>query len=236
MNQGKRYILYTVIALCGATVLAMAATRVYMATVDDSTPGWLRSVISLGLAVEKNEIPEPTVQTTATTAADLEKLRDFTRIAVNGDLTAEIVSAAEYKVSLTSASSQTWSVATEYQKNGLLALTGGPGTEGAVLRVEAPLLTSIDAQRLRQLTLRGWQAPTLAVRVKNVASAYLEEGAVGHWVLNAETPVVLQLDKATIAFGLDITSSGRISIDGADGRELFNLSGTRSHVTLKSRQ
>ncbi len=51
MKQGKRCIRNTVLALFGISVLVTAAERVYVAVVDEHTPQWLRSVMSLGLAV-----------------------------------------------------------------------------------------------------------------------------------------------------------------------------------------
>jgi hypothetical protein len=234
MNQGKRYIRNTMLALLGATFLGTVANRIYNATVDDNTPGWQRSILSLGLAVEKNDIPEPPTKSTITTHAELAALRDFNQISVSGDLTVEIVSAAEYKVTLTPASTQPWSVATEHQKNGLLKLAGGHGSEGAALRIEAPALSSIEAQNLRQLTMRGWQSPELKVRMKNVAGARIKESAGGHWTLNAETPIALELDKATISGVFDIKSSGEISIHHEDGTKMMSLSGTSAHAIFKS--
>lgn len=233
MNQGKRYILYTVLALCGATTLAMAATRVYVATVDDNTPRWLRNVISLGLAVEMN--PGPPTLLTATAPDKMATLRDFNQVIVDGDFTVEIVSAAEYKVSLTSASTQPWSISAALQKYGPLTLTAGAGSEGAVLRIETPALTSIDARNLRQLTIHGWQIPALALRMKNLGGVRIEESSGKSWTLSAETPTTLQLDRATFAGDISFKSSGRISFQNAeDGKTLLGVVGNESRVTFRS--
>jgi hypothetical protein len=234
MNQGKRCIHYTVLALLGATLLGTAAERLYQATVDNSKPGWLRSVASLGLVVHRNTVPEPAHQMTATATEQLASLRGFTRLQVEGDLGVEIISAAEYKVSLAPASDRPWSIATSPGRNGLLAITGGPGTEGSTLRVEAPALTSIEATNLRQLAIRGWHTPDLTLRTKNLTDARIEESSVERWTLNAATPVVLQLDTATISAGLDMKYSGQIRVRGANDKAIASLDGTGGRITIKT--
>lgn len=215
MNQGKRYILYTALALCGATTLAMAATRVYIATVDDTTPTWLRRVISLGLAVEQNDIPVPPNLSTITTPAGLQQLRDFDQIRVEGDFALEIIGASQHKVTLIPASSRTWRLDTAQHKNGLLHITGGSGTAGAVLRLETPMLSSLVVLGSRMMTVDGIEAPELAVVVKNVPRAHLKQNKVTHWNINAESSLEVLIDKpvrGSAPSTYKMTGSGPINI------------------------
>jgi hypothetical protein len=234
MNQGKRYIRNTVIAMAGVTVLVVVAQRIYASTVDAGTPQWLRSVLSLGFEVTVNPAPSPLAQISQ--AAVLAELRDFRQISVEGDFAVEVVSAPQYKVSLIPASSEAWTIGSAWQQGAMLRLKGGKGSEGAVLRIEAPVLTRIEAQGLRQLTVRGWKAQEMTIRTKNVANVRLEDSAVGRWILNAETPVVLHADQATAAAGLDFQTSGTISIYGADGKKMVDMQGKGGRVSIRAKK
>jgi hypothetical protein len=234
MNQGKRYIRNTMLALLGVTFLGTVANRIYNATVDDNTPGWQRSILSLGLAVENNDIPEPPTKSTITTHAELAALRDFNQISVFGDFTVEIVRASEYKVTLTPAD-QPWHIDTEQYKNGQLTITGGSVIAGAVLRIETPALVSIGATVVRQLRVLGWQNTDLKILLKSVAEIQVRDSAGGHWTLNAKTPTLLQLDKATALGGFDIKSSGRVSIQDHNN-EVVNLLGASASASYKSKK
>jgi hypothetical protein len=232
MNQGKRHIRYTVFVLAGLTVLMTGAARLYASAVDENTPHWLRSVMSLGLAVSVHHEPAPPVEISQ--AAGLATLRDFTQLGVEGDFAVEVVSAPQYRVSLVPANGQAWSIGAQWQKDGLLRLKGGAGSQGAVLRIEAPMLTSIEAQDLMQLTVRGWMAKKMTLRMKNLDGVHLQDSVVEQWILNAESPVSIQVDKATLSAGLDIRGNGKMSINDADGKKLADLWGTGGRVSIRS--
>jgi hypothetical protein len=230
MNQGKRHIRNTMIALCGITLLIVVAGRIHASVADASTPQWLRNVMSLGLAVVVIRAPSP--QVAISQASGLAELRDFRRISVEGDFAVEVVSAPQYKVSLVPASDHPWRIGAERLQDGLLRLTAGSGTAGAVLRVEAPVLTGIEAQGLTQLTLRGWNAEEMTIRVKNVAGLGIEESAVERWILNAETPIDVRADKATFSAGLTVRGSGQIDIEGPAGK--IKLRGTNAQFSIRT--
>jgi hypothetical protein len=235
MNQGKRYILYTILAVCGVTVVVTAATRLYATAVEENTPQWKRRMMSLGLAVAvKNEpVPESSIRSALQgneRIVDLSPFRDLKSIAVEGEVAVEIISAPEYRL-IMPAAGVTWSMATEQKGGGQLRIKAD-GTEGVTLRIEAPTISSIEAQSLRRLTIRGWQAVELTVRVRNLDDVHLEECIVGRWILHAETPVALKVDKATTSAGLNMRHYGQIRVDGAGGQTM-NLRGTGGYVSIR---
>ena len=228
MNQGKRYILYTTCALGGLTLLLATASWVSASVDEANTPRWQRTLLSLGLQMQDNRKRETPTQ--PITLADAGQLR-FTRIDVDGDFAVEAVTAPVHKVSLVSGK-PTSILAAQGEQGDLLKLTGGPDSAGAVLRIEAPALAHIEAANLRQLTVRGSQAPEFTIRTKKVAALRIEESAVGRWILKAETPVEVLADKATMSAGLNIDASGNIDFQSHDGK--VKLRGNGGKIMIKS--
>jgi hypothetical protein len=239
MNRGKRYIRNTVLVLIGMTVLLTAASKLHASVVTPDTPSWLRILISLGQSVEVSRQHAP--QSQPVRIEDAGALR-FTRIRVDGEFAVEVIAAPLHKVSLVGPDGQAGSVKAKGQQGGLLALEGSAGGEGAVLRIEAPALTSIDAQGLPQLTIRGFQAPALLVSTKKVARIVLENNDIEQWNLESLTPVEVEADKATIAAGLNILASGffslnggqKIKFNGSSGQ--FHFSGAEGEITIRFRK
>jgi hypothetical protein len=229
MNQGRRYIGNSVIALLAVTVLLAAISRLYASTVHENTPQWLRRVISLGLKIES----QPVTQTKAPELLDVRNLGPFTGIRAEGDFAVEVIAGPAHKVTLERADGgQGWNIDVESQKDGVLRFSRAPGSAGDVLRIEAPVLTSIQAHGLRYLTIRGWKAPEFTLRVKDLAEVRLEDTAVERWIIHSESPVVVHADKATTSAGLKIHASGQISLRAADNGKI-EFRGTGANVTIQ---
>lgn len=232
MNQGRRRIRYTVIAVAGLTVVMVGAARLHASTVDAGTPQWLRSVMTLGMAVSRKEtITAESLASKLPRAMTLDDIRDFTRISVEGDFSVEVVGAPQYKVSLNGVSAEKWALDWGMQSDGLVRIKGGAGTEGGVLRVETPTLVSIEATGLRQLTVRGVEAPELSLQMKDLTGVRLEENNVGSWIFHSETPVVVQAEGIRTSAGLRIQASGHITINGP-GAQIVNVRGGTSKVSI----
>lgn len=195
MNQGKRYLRYTMVALLGFMVLGIVMNRIYNSAVDVSTPEWQRRALSLGLAVRENTTGVLVSGIKATTQSDLEALRDFNQVEVDGDLAVEFVGATGHKVSLVPATDQAWSIRAELYKDGMLRLIAGPDTAGATLRIEAPTLTRIDATRSRLLSVEGIESPALAVTLNKVENVHLKQNKVERWNLKSDGKTEVLLDK-----------------------------------------
>jgi hypothetical protein len=228
MNQGRRYIRNSVIALLGVTVLLAAISRLYASTVHENTPQWLRRVISLGLKLES----QTATQTKSLQFMDVRNLGAFTGIRVEGDFGVEVIAGPAHKVTLERADGgQGWNIDVEPQKDGVLLFRREPGSAGDVLRIEAPVLTSVQAHNLRLLTIRGWKEPEFTIRVKDLADVRLEDTAVERWIIHSESPVVVHADKATTSAGLRIHASGQISLRAADGGKI-EFRGSGANLTV----
>lgn len=239
MNRGKRYVRNSVLVLIGLTVLLPVASKLYASVVKPDTPSWLRVLISLGQSVEVSRQHAP--QSQAVRIEDAGELR-FTRINVIGEFAVEVIAAPLHKVALVGADGRAMSVSAKVQKEGLLALEGGADTEGAVLRIEAPALTSIDAQRLPLLTIRGFQAPELLISSRKVERIVLESSDIERWNLDAQTPVLVEADRATVAAGLNILAKGNFSLKseqnitfrGSGGQ--FHFQGAEGEINIRFRK
>jgi hypothetical protein len=216
MNQGKRHIRNTVITVCGLTVLTVVAARLYASTVDADTPPWVRKLMTLGLAATERA----TITSAASPATKsariltLSDLRDFTGINVEGSFAVEITGAPQYKVSLDGVATEKWTLDWDRAEGGVARIKGGAGTEGSVLHIETPALTSIEAKGLKQLTVRGVKGPELTLRLKDVAGVRLEGNSVGSWILHSDTPVEVQAERIAPAAGYTIRATGYVTIHG----------------------
>lgn len=207
MNRGKRCILHTVLAMHGLTILVAGATWLYGSTVHAGTPQWLRSLMSLGLQVTENR------DTSASPAAiNLNDLRNFTQLHMDGNFKVEIIGAENYRISVTPADGKQRNLGVAWIKDGVLQLTGNTNMHDAVLRVETPALDYINVSRAQSMTVKGLTVPQLTIHMKDVAELDVQESAVGQWILYSRTPVKVQLDKATSSTGLRLQATGRVSI------------------------
>jgi hypothetical protein len=228
MNQGRRYIRNSVIALLGVTVLLAAISRLYASTVHENTPQWLRTVISLGLQIESRAV----TQTGTMQILDVRNLGAFTGITAEGDFAVEIIAGPVHKVTLVRGDGgHGWNIDVESRNDGVLRFRRESGGAEDVLRIEGPALASIQAHKLRNLTIRGWKAPEFTIRVKDLADIRLEDSAVERWIIQSESPVVVHADKATTSAGLRIHASGQISVRAADAGKI-ELRGSGANVII----
>ena len=232
MNQGKRSVRNFLLAMLAVSAVLPGLSRLHAAVVDPDTPPWLRSLASLGLRVNVTGKAAP--QSLAVSMEEAGQLR-FTQINVDGDFTVEVVAGPVHKVSLIGTTGQGDDLEVKGRKDGLLLIKGGAGSKGALLRIEAPSLKSIEARQLHLLTIRGWQAPEFTLLMRNLAGVRLEECAVEQWILWSDNPVVVQADEATFSAGYDIQASGQITIHGAGGQNL-TFRGVGSRVSLRTRE
>jgi hypothetical protein len=237
MNQGKRHIRYTLIAMVGLVVLMVGAARIYASTVNADTPQWLRGVMSLGMAMKlRGTIPSAASSTaTAPPVATLADLRNFTKVSVEGDFSVEVIGAPDYKVGLTGASADKWTLDWDLEEDGLVRIKGGEGTEGGVLRIETPTLVSVEATGLRQLTVRGVTAPELNIRMKDLAGVLLEDCEVGNWILHSTTLVEVQAQKLSSSAGYSIQASGQLTIHGP-GASKMNIRGGSGKIIVQGKK
>jgi hypothetical protein len=212
MNQGKRYIRNTVFGLYGVIVLIGGAAWLHASVVDASTPQWLRSVLVLGL--KSTDKAAPASETERVQVMVLRGQRDRTQITVEGNFAVEVIGATRNKLSVTKPrnSGQKLNIRMDVPKNGPVRVTGDPDMDGAVLRIETSTITSIDAQGPSQLTVRGVRMPEMSIRMQDVAAARLQDSAVGRWILHSDTPLEVLVDKATASAGLDVQTSGPLTI------------------------
>ncbi|MEO6079627.1 MAG: hypothetical protein ABIQ86_07610 [Steroidobacteraceae bacterium] len=209
MNQGKRYIRNTVLAMLGVPVLVAGATRIYASAVDVDSPQWVRSLMSLGLTVVASGDVES--QANASQLVDLGDVLEFSRVEVEGMYTVEVVGAQQYKVSVTPAAGKAMNVGAEWNKGGLLRIKGGPDAAGAVLRIEAPTLTSIDARGVELLTVRALQAPVVSLRMRAVKAAQILESN-GTWMMDAAGPIEVRMGNGTSSdINVSIKSNSRVT-------------------------
>jgi hypothetical protein len=206
MNQGKRYLRNTVYTLFGLLVCYVGMNQLYASTVDAGTAPWLRRTLSLGLVAVAEREPATQLK-----LADLAQLRDFTRLSVSGELTVEIVGAPQYSVTMSGGADI--SQLRSWQNEGLLRLVwvGYPPAADAVLRIETPALSRVDAQVLRQLTLRGITAGELSVYLRDVKSVSLQQNSVARWKLYSSMPLVIPMDKTTLGAG-SVQTLGDVAI------------------------
>lgn len=190
MKKSRRYIRNSVLALCAVTALITIASGLYASRVNADTPPGLRNLMSLGLKVITHDEAEPGAEAREVA---LYEMQDFLRVEVQGGFAVEIIGADSHRVSMTPAPGKTWVPDTQWSKGGLLRVEGGADAAGAVLRIEAPTLESIDVQGADQLLIRGLRAPTVALRMKEVGAAQILEDEVGRWNINALTPVELRM-------------------------------------------
>jgi len=204
MNQGKRNIRNTVIALYGAVVLFIGANSLYVAKLD-TAPSWLRSTLSLGLTAHAKSQPRPEL-----TDVDLASLRDFSRLIVEGDITVEIVGADAYKVTFTTPGSnrlRAW-----HNGDVLRVEAESGGAAGAtVLRIEMPELKSLYIKDAKQLILRDVRSAELNVIATNVRAASLQQNRVARWKFYSSEPLEALVDKATLTAG-SMQTTGNLTI------------------------
>jgi hypothetical protein len=223
MNRGKRHIRNTLLALLATAVWFPVASRLQASVVKPDTSPWVRSLVSLGQTVVTRG--DTAAQVQAVRMEDAGQLR-FSQIGVEGDFAVEVVGAPLHKVSL--GGGHAGNVTVAGQADGLLLLKGTAGHD-AVLRIEAPALTSINARNLPKLTIRGMQAPRLSIATAGVTRVHLQDASIGLWIVRAETPVVLEADAATMAAGVNVQGYGAISVSGPDGQKVrFRGSGQLS--------
>ncbi|MEO8314309.1 MAG: hypothetical protein ABI645_05885 [Pseudomonadota bacterium] len=208
MNQGKRQIRNTLLAVCGITVLIPGATRLYASVVDPNTPMWMSSVLSLGLKVANADVKP---QAKALQVVALGDVREFTQVEIEGAFAVEVIGAQQYRVSMTPAPGRTGNIGAEWNEGGLLRIKGGAGAAGAVLRIEVPTLASIDLQGAELLTVRGLQAPVVSLHTKNVKVAEILESKVGTWDMTALTPLDVRMGNGTSS-DLNLKVSGKSTI------------------------
>lgn len=206
MNQGKRYLRNTVLALYGAGALYFGVNRLYAATIHSTAPQWLGNTTSLGLAYWEK------TGSNARYLTDL-ALRDFTRLHLNGRFTVEIVGAPQYQLSFTAADGRTLPLDVRQQDDRLWlsGFTLNDAAEAAVLRIETPALVQVDARMLTGLTLRGLQSQELTVDLNDVSAARLLENSVPLWRLRSGLSAEVQVDQATLTAG-KLLISGDLAI------------------------
>jgi hypothetical protein len=208
MNQGKRYVRNSVLALYGAGVVFVGLNRLYASTLDTQTPQWLRGSLTLGLTEIPKREPPPQLS-----SADLAALHDFSRLNVGGDFEVEIVGAAQYKVTFTPPPGSNAKIRAR-QRDDELSLHASDDQEAGgkgVLRIEMPTLERLDVQDASQLTLRGLQAEEVTVNLHNVAAARLQQNQVAHWKIHSSDELEVQVDKSTLSAG-SLQTQGNLAI------------------------
>ncbi len=121
----------------------------------------------------------------------------------------------------------------EWQQGGPLRFKGKASSAGDVLRIEAPMLTSIEADGLKQLTVRGMKVPELTIRMKNLARIRLEESAVARWYCIPKRRSLVQADKATTSAGLNIQTYGKVSVQAANVGPV-NVGGSPGQMSIRT--
>ncbi|MEO6186967.1 MAG: hypothetical protein ABIP38_02505 [Steroidobacteraceae bacterium] len=206
MNQGKRYVRNTVIGLYGTAVLFVGLNRLYASTLDTQVPQWLRSTMTLGLAVHPEHEPVQAMK-----AGDLAELRNFRHVRVVGNISVEIVGAEAYRVTFTPASGSKAEIQARQEDDLLSLYAGGEGGGTGVLRIELPTLVRLSAQDVSELTVRGLQAQDVSVSLHNVAAARLQQNKVAHWKLYSSEALEVPVDATTLASG-SLQTQGDLSI------------------------
>jgi hypothetical protein len=208
MNQGKKLIRNTVFTLWGVAAFYVGWNRLSAAVVDADTAAPLRAAMTLGLS--------PTVTREAPPSIDLATVRDFTHVGAFGRLKVEIVGGQDYRVSVVPDPGQDVKYRAWREGSALRVATEGnnDGPAAATLHIEVPTLRQITVN-VRQLSVRGLDAPELELISYNGGSATLLQNQIGYLRMVSYQPLEVQIDDATFAAGT-IKANGDVRIRRAE--------------------
>ncbi|MFL6605033.1 MAG: GIN domain-containing protein [Steroidobacteraceae bacterium] len=187
MKRSERLIRNTILVLAGLVVLHVGVSRLYA----DSNAGH---------AVQR------------TSEADLAKLRDFSAIEVNGNLSVDVVQGAGYSVALQPAdASQGDIVATVHDRT--LILRGFNNTPASGVRVALPTLTQIDVHGAPALSLSGFCGGGLSLRLAETPQVTLRNNCIRQWHIVASEAAELRIDKASMSAGkVDVAGHIKLTV------------------------
>lgn len=201
MNVGKRYLRNTVFTLWCTAAAFVGWTRLYGYAVDESSPQWKRSAMSLGLFARNYEKARPEL--------DLATAKDFTKVSAFGNFTVEIVGAEQYKVIFTPPAGTSAKVHANLD-NGYLRVHTDDTVMGGTLHIEVPTLDRIDAN-VPQITVSGLRAKEVALVGYRSGALTLRQNQVASWRVFSGEPFEVRMDDATFAAGT-IKANGDVVI------------------------
>lgn len=208
MNPGKKLIRNTVFTLWGVAAFYVGWNRLNAAVLDAESSPSLRAAMSLGL--------QPVERREAQPGMDLATARDFTHVSAYGRLSVEIEGGQDYRVSVLPEPGQEPKYRA-WQENGVLRVAMEGGNEGpplATLHIQVPTLQKITVN-VRQISVRGLQAPELELTSYNGGSASLLQNRIDYLRVVSYQALEVRMDDATFAAGT-IKANGDVRIRRAE--------------------
>ncbi|MES2625022.1 MAG: DUF2807 domain-containing protein [Pseudomonadota bacterium] len=142
MKKSRKYIALTALGLFAAVVTMTVMSRIY---VTDFVP----------------YVP------TRTSEAELTQLANFTRIHLEGDYAVEVTQVQDYSIEYSPLSESQGEFAARVENDTLFISGFGnrTDTDRAIVRIGVPVLDTLEASYLEEITISDFRAPLMNVRV-----------------------------------------------------------------------
>jgi len=137
-------------------------------------------------------------------------LRDFTAIEVEGEFSLEVVQGADYSVAFTPADRRDTHFDVRVRGK-TLRLSGFRNPPGSLVQVALPELKSLNAGRVRTLSVSGFSGAHLSLDVDTVPQVILRNNSVREWQIRADRVADLQIDRASMQAG-KVDLAGRVTL------------------------